>query len=73
MLNRLDPPGGQLATVRYAEADFQVLSPGNYVVCAITGKPIPLDELKYWSWQRQEAYVDAQSSLQAEREAGNLA
>ena len=72
MLNRLDPPGGQLATVRYAEADFQVLSPGNYVVCAITGKPIPLDELKYWSWQRQEAYVDAQSSVQAEREAGNL-
>ena len=73
MLNRLDPPGGQLATVRYAEADFQVLSPGNYVVCAITGKPIPLDELKYWSWQRQEAYVDAQSSVQAERQAGNLA
>ena len=73
MLNRLDPPGGQLATVRYAEADFQVLSPGNYVVCAITGKPIPLDELKYWSWQRQEAYIDAQSSVQAERAAGNLA
>ena len=73
MLNRLDPPGGQLATVRYAEADFQVLSPGNYVVCAITGKAIPLDELKYWSWQRQEAYVDAQSSVEAERNAGNLA
>ena len=73
MLNRLDPPGGQLATVRYAEADFQVLSPGTYVVCAITGNPIPIDELKYWSWQRQEAYVDAQSSVQAERNAGNLA
>lgn len=73
MLNRLDAQGGQLATVRYAEADFQVLSPGNYVVCAITGKPIPLDELKYWSWQRQEAYIDAQSSVQAERAAGNLA
>ena len=73
MLNRLDPTGGQLATVRYAEADFQVLSPGNYVVCAITGKAIPLDELKYWSWQRQEAYIDAQSSVEAERNAGNLA
>ncbi|MEP0941433.1 MAG: DUF2093 domain-containing protein [Rhizobiaceae bacterium] len=73
MLNRLDPPGGQLANVRYAEADFQVLSPGNYVVCAITEKPIPLDELKYWSWQRQEAYIDAQSSVEAERNAGNLA
>ena len=73
MLNRLDQPGGQLAKVRYAEADFQVLAPGNYVVCAVTGKPIPLDELKYWSWQRQEAYIDAHSSVQAERQAGNLA
>jgi hypothetical protein len=62
-----------LATVRYEVADFQVLAPGNYVVCAITGKPIPLDELKYWSWQRQEAYIDAESSVQAERNAGNLA
>ena len=73
MLNRIDPLGGQLATVRYEVADFQVLSLGNYVVCAITGKPIPLDKLKYWSWQRQEAYIDAESSVQAERNTGNLA
>ena len=72
MLNRLDNSEGHLATVRYAEADFHVLAPGTHVVCAITGKPIPLDELKYWSWQRQEAYVDAHASLKAEQLAGQL-
>jgi hypothetical protein len=27
------------------------------VRCAVTGVPIPLDELKYWSVERQEAYA----------------
>ena len=72
MLDRLNATGGQAATLRYTEADFQVLIPGTHVVCAITNKSIPLDELKYWSWQRQEAYVDAEASLAAEIAAGNL-
>ena len=36
--------------------------------CAVTGKPIPLDELKYWSVQRQEPYADAEMSLKRELE-----
>ena len=36
-------------------------------LCAVTGKPIPLHELKYWSVERQEAYADAAASLEAER------
>ena len=70
MLNRIDGLNGQLATVRYTEADFHVLAPGTHVICAITDKHIPLDELKYWSWKRQEAYIDAQASVQAEQKAG---
>ena len=66
MLNRIDSPIGPAATVRYSEADFQVLAPGTHVICAVTGKPIPLDELKYWSFPRQEAYIDAHASLKAE-------
>ncbi len=73
MLDRLNPTDGNAATVRYTAADFQVLVPGTHVLCAITGKAIPLDELKYWNWQRQEAYTDAQASLAAEQAAGNLA
>ena len=72
MLDRLNATGGQVATLRYTEADFQVLIPGTHVVCASTGKSIPLDELKYWSFVRQEAYVDADASLAAEKAAGNL-
>ncbi len=67
MLERINPTAVQLASIKYTEADFQVLSPGTHVKCAISGKMIPLDELKYWSWQRQEAYVDADASLAAEQ------
>lgn len=67
MLERINPTAVQLASIKYTEADFQVLAPGTHVKCAISGKMIPLDELKYWNWQRQEAYVDADASLAAEQ------
>lgn len=65
-MNRFEGQGGGEARVRYLDSEFQVLVPGAYVTCAVTGKRIPLDELKYWSWERQEAYVDAAASLQRE-------
>ncbi|MDQ0454991.1 DUF2093 domain-containing protein [Rhizobium paknamense] len=71
-MNRFEKSGGKQATVRYLDADFQIIDPGSYVVCAITGRPITVDELKYWSVDRQEAYVDAGASLEAEKRAGNL-
>jgi hypothetical protein len=49
---------------------FRLLSDGDHVVCAVTGARIPLHELKYWSVERQEPYVDAAASLQAEQAAG---
>ena len=61
------------ARVRYLDADFQVLSPGAFVRCAVTGEHIPLGELKYWSVDRQEPYVDVHASLAAERAAGTVA
>jgi hypothetical protein len=51
---------------------FRVLSNGDHVVCAVTGARIPLHELKYWSVERQEAYVDAEASLKAEQRAGRV-
>ncbi len=70
MMNRFEGPGGGEARIRYLDADFQVISPGAYVTCAVTGGHIPLDELKYWSIARQEAYVDAASSLKRLLESG---
>lgn len=60
--------GNQEAKIRYLDADYQVLSPGSFVRCAVTGKAIPLDELKYWSVARQEAYVDVVTSVEREME-----
>lgn len=50
------------ADLRYSISDFVVIRPGAYVICAVTGSKIPLDSLKYWSADLQEAYVDAEAS-----------
>lgn len=70
-MNRYETPRmpGE-AKIRFLDADYQVLSPGAFVRCAVTGQAIPLDELKYWSVSRQEAYVDAESALTRYRERG---
>lgn len=71
-MNRFEGSAGREAKIRYLDGDFQILMPGAFVVCAVTGEQIPLDELRYWSVARQEAYVDAAASLEAERRAGAL-
>tara|TARA_B100000609_G_scaffold76619_1_gene61118 strand:- start:527 stop:718 length:192 start_codon:yes stop_codon:yes gene_type:complete len=54
------------AKLIYGDGNFQVLERGDYVICAVTEKRIPINELKYWSVDRQEAYFDADSSLKGE-------
>jgi hypothetical protein len=56
------------AKLKYLDGEVQVLSPGDFVLCAVTGRTIPLDELRYWSVELQEAYADATSSLKRYRE-----
>ena len=60
--------GGE-ARIHYLAGTFRLLGAGEFVRCAETGVQIPLEELRYWSVQRQEAYVDAAASLAAERRA----
>jgi hypothetical protein len=57
---------GREARVHYMAGTFRLLSDGDHVACAVTGARIPLDELRYWSVARQEAYCDAAASLAAE-------
>ena len=52
--------GGE-AKIKYLDGDFDVILPGNHVICAVTGKTIHLEDLRYWSVDRQEAYVDAEA------------
>lgn len=58
------------AVVRYRDARFQVLEAGAYVLCAVTGGKIFMEDLKYWSVARQEAYADCTAATAAERERG---
>jgi hypothetical protein len=68
MMNRFEGPGAREARIRYLDGDFQVISPGAFVRCAVTSESIPIDELKYWSVARQEPYASASISLQRELE-----
>ena len=63
---------GRAARLHYLPGTFRVLSNGDHVICAVTGARIPLHELRYWSVERQEAYVDANASAEAERRAGGI-
>jgi hypothetical protein len=54
------------AKLKYLDGDFDVMMPGDFVTCAVTGKAIALEDLRYWSVDRQEAYFDADVSMQAE-------
>jgi hypothetical protein len=64
VLNKFSASGQGEAKVQYLDGDFRVIATGNYVVCATTGAHIPLDELKYWSVDRQEAYATPSAVLQ---------
>ncbi len=55
--------GGGEAVIEYRDSNIRVVRPGRYVLCAVTGVAIPLDELKYWSVERQEAYVSPEAVL----------
>ena len=66
MLNKFGPSGNGEAQLQYLDGDFRVVSPGTYVKCAVTEIRIPLDELKYWSVDRQEAYAVPTAVLFAE-------
>ena len=52
--------GSREAKLRYLDADYQVVIQGDFVRCAATGRPIRLEELRYWSVARQEAYCSAE-------------
>ena len=49
--------GERAATLLFGPNSFRVIRPGHFVLCAVTGEPIPLEALRYWSVERQEAYA----------------
>lgn len=55
----------RIARLYYMASGFRVLTPGDHVVCAVTGDRIALDALRYWSVARQEAYASPGAAMQA--------
>lgn len=53
------------ARLHFMANGFRVLTPGDHVVCAVSGEKIPLDELRYWSVTLQQPYASAQIATQA--------
>ncbi len=53
------------ARLHYMANGFRVLAPGDHVVCAVSGERIALEELRYWSVVRQEAYASPEIATAA--------
>lgn len=55
--------GGGEAVIEYRDANIRVVKPGAFVRCAVTGDAISIEDLKYWSVERQEAYATPHAVL----------
>ena len=64
--------GGDIAALRYGDGEFTVMRPGRFVVCAVSGQRIALDDLRYWSPVLQEAYAGPKQALARWREVNAL-
>ena len=47
---------GNKAKLKYNPNNFEIIEEGDYVVCAVSGKNIPIKQLTYWNVELQEAY-----------------
>ena len=50
---------GNKAKLKFNPNNFEVIEDGDHVVCAVSGKNIPLNRLTYWNVELQEAYFSA--------------
>lgn len=64
-MNRFErhPKAATQAEIEYRDGEYRVRKPGAFVRCAVTGEPIPLDDLRYWNVDLQEAYSSPQAKL----------
>ena len=46
----------KLAKLKYLPNNYEIIEPGDYVECAVSGKKIQLENLNYWNVELQEPY-----------------
>lgn len=64
MLGRGERGGTGEAVVEFLDSNLRIVRPGAFVRCAVTRQPIPLEDLRYWSVARQEAYASPEAVLE---------
>jgi hypothetical protein len=62
-MNLQEKFGETEAILEYRDAEFAIMKPGGWVRCAVTGAKIPLNALRYWNVDKQEAYADAAAAM----------
>ena len=68
MEREIRPEG--LAELEYLDGEYRVVRPGSFVVCAVTGVHVPIESLRYWSVDLQEAYATPAAALKRMQETG---
>lgn len=71
-MNKMDRdfrPDG-LADVEYLDGEYHVRKAGSFVLCAVSGTQIPLEALRYWNVDLQEAYANPGHALKRFQETG---
>jgi hypothetical protein len=64
-MNRMNHifPAQREAKLRYLDHEYEVITAGDFVRCAITGDPIRLESLRYWNVERQVPYKSAKEAF----------
>ena len=58
----------KLAKIKYLPNNFQIVEPGAYVECAVSGREISIENLNYWNVELQEAYFSYKEAFQKQEE-----
>ena len=52
------------AKIKFNPNNFEIIEEGDYVVCSVSGKNIPLNQLTYWNVELKEAYFSPKEAQQ---------
>jgi len=59
----------KIAILKYLNNSFEIIENGTHVICAVSGKKIPLENLNYWNVDLQEPYFSfVEANLKREKE-----
>ena len=59
------------AKIKFNPNNFEIIEAGDFVICAVSGKTIPLDKLTYWNVELQEAYNSPKEAQEKYEELNN--